>query len=279
MTGIAAGLHAVLRLPPGTEASTVKAATWMGVAPDGLATFRHPDSPEPHRDGLVVGYATPPEHRYRPPGRGGPGRQHRGLDLARRGARWKPRAPAPSRGGVGRLARTSYWRRCAGTPGRPAAAPPDKGTHAGARPPAPGARGPALEDRYRRWSFERACTSARYPTELADLYPHQHSGGQIQRAALAAALLPEPRVLIADEPTASLDTETAYGVWATLRRYADAGAAVLVITHDVPMLTAAKIADHVALMHGGKVVATGGLTDLAALADPYVRGFFQPNGF
>ncbi|WP_326575299.1 PLP-dependent aminotransferase family protein [Streptomyces sp. NBC_00487] len=66
VTGIAAGLHAVLRLPPGTEASTVKAATWMGLALDGLATFGHPDSPDPHHDGLVVGYATPPEHRYRP---------------------------------------------------------------------------------------------------------------------------------------------------------------------------------------------------------------------
>ncbi|SEG91508.1 peptide/nickel transport system ATP-binding protein [Thermomonospora echinospora] len=141
-----------------------------------------------------------------------------------------------------------------------------------------GAQLHALEDRYRRWSFDRACASAWYPTELADLYPHQHSGGQIQRAALAAALLPEPRVLIADEPTASLDTQTAYGIWAALRRYADAGAAVLVITHDVPMLTSAKIADHVALMRGGKVIATGGLTDLAALDDPYVRGFFQPNG-
>ncbi|WP_235018230.1 MocR-like pyridoxine biosynthesis transcription factor PdxR [Thermomonospora echinospora] len=65
VTGIAAGLHAVLRLPLGTEASTVEAATWMGVALDGLATFRHPDSPDPHRDGLVVGYAAPPEHRYR----------------------------------------------------------------------------------------------------------------------------------------------------------------------------------------------------------------------
>ncbi|MFF5265253.1 ATP-binding cassette domain-containing protein [Actinomadura viridis] len=141
-----------------------------------------------------------------------------------------------------------------------------------------GAQLRALEDRYRRWSVDRACEAARYPTELADLYPNQHSGGQIQRAALAAALLPEPRVIVADEPTASLDTETAYGVWVTLRRYADAGAAVLVITHDVPMLTAAKIADHVVLMRGGKVIATGGLATLAALEDTYVRGFFQPSG-
>ncbi|KUL22126.1 PLP-dependent aminotransferase family protein [Streptomyces regalis] len=67
VTGVAAGLHAVLRLPPGTERSTVKAATWQGIALDGLAEFRHPDAMEtamPVRDGVVVGYATPPEHAY-----------------------------------------------------------------------------------------------------------------------------------------------------------------------------------------------------------------------
>ncbi|QJS12534.1 PLP-dependent aminotransferase family protein [Streptomyces argyrophyllae] len=64
VTGIAAGLHAVLRLPPGTERSTVKAAVWQGVALDGLAAFRHPRSPTDAGDGLVVGYATPAEHVY-----------------------------------------------------------------------------------------------------------------------------------------------------------------------------------------------------------------------
>ncbi|WP_369168552.1 PLP-dependent aminotransferase family protein [Streptomyces sp. R28] len=67
VTGVAAGLHAVLRLPPGTERSTVKAATWQGIALDGLAEFRHPDATEtamPIRDGIVVGYATPSEHAY-----------------------------------------------------------------------------------------------------------------------------------------------------------------------------------------------------------------------
>ncbi|WP_411148869.1 PLP-dependent aminotransferase family protein [Streptomyces sp. A30] len=64
VTGVAAGLHAVLRLPPGTERSTVKAATWQGVALDGLAEFRHPDTDMAARDGLVVGYATPSEHAY-----------------------------------------------------------------------------------------------------------------------------------------------------------------------------------------------------------------------
>ncbi|GAA2192577.1 PLP-dependent aminotransferase family protein [Streptomyces bangladeshensis] len=64
VTGIAAGLHAVLRLPPGTERSTVKAAAWQGIALDGLAGFRHPESPAAAGDGLVVGYAAPAEHAY-----------------------------------------------------------------------------------------------------------------------------------------------------------------------------------------------------------------------
>ncbi|WP_410674928.1 PLP-dependent aminotransferase family protein [Amycolatopsis sp. cmx-4-68] len=63
-TGVAAGLHAVLRLPPGTEASAVKAAAWQGLALDGLAAFRHPAATMSTMDGLVVGYATPPEHAY-----------------------------------------------------------------------------------------------------------------------------------------------------------------------------------------------------------------------
>ncbi|MFD9789678.1 PLP-dependent aminotransferase family protein [Streptomyces sp. NPDC059070] len=63
-TGIAAGLHAVLRLPPGTERAVLKAAAWQGIALDGLAGYRHPDATGPAPDGLVVGYATPPDHAY-----------------------------------------------------------------------------------------------------------------------------------------------------------------------------------------------------------------------
>ncbi|MFJ4622786.1 PLP-dependent aminotransferase family protein [Streptomyces sp. NPDC088812] len=64
VTGVAAGLHAVLRLPPGTERSTVEAAARRGVALDGLAAFRHPRTAMEAGDGLVVGYATPSEHAY-----------------------------------------------------------------------------------------------------------------------------------------------------------------------------------------------------------------------
>ncbi|MEU6350490.1 PLP-dependent aminotransferase family protein [Streptomyces sp. NPDC047072] len=67
VSGVAAGLHAVLRLPPGSERSAVKAATWQGVALDGLAEYRHPaarDADMAVHDGLVVGYATPSEGAY-----------------------------------------------------------------------------------------------------------------------------------------------------------------------------------------------------------------------
>ncbi|MBF6056318.1 GntR family transcriptional regulator [Streptomyces eurocidicus] len=64
VTGIAAGLHAVLELPPGTEASVVKAAAWQGLALEGLSLYRHAAGAGAPSDGLVVGYGTPPEHSF-----------------------------------------------------------------------------------------------------------------------------------------------------------------------------------------------------------------------
>ncbi|MGW0530720.1 MocR-like pyridoxine biosynthesis transcription factor PdxR [Streptomyces sp. NPDC003032] len=63
-TGIAAGLHAVLELPPGTERSIVQAANWERLAVQGLARFRHPLAEVRRRDALVVGYGTPAEHAW-----------------------------------------------------------------------------------------------------------------------------------------------------------------------------------------------------------------------
>ncbi|PRH78627.1 GntR family transcriptional regulator, partial [Streptomyces solincola] len=63
VTGIAAGLHAVLTLPPGTEASVVQAAAHHGLAVQGLSYFRHPEVPH-GPDGLVVGYGTPSDSAW-----------------------------------------------------------------------------------------------------------------------------------------------------------------------------------------------------------------------
>ncbi|MET8828371.1 PLP-dependent aminotransferase family protein [Streptomyces sp. NPDC004610] len=64
VTGIAAGLHAVLRLPPGTEESVLRAAAWQGLSVFGLSRFRHPRATARAADALVVGYATPPDHAW-----------------------------------------------------------------------------------------------------------------------------------------------------------------------------------------------------------------------
>ncbi|MEV0369917.1 PLP-dependent aminotransferase family protein [Streptomyces sp. NPDC050636] len=68
VTGIAAGLHAVLQLPDGAtrsdESAALRAARWQGLALDTLSEYRHPDATMPPRHGLVIGYATPPEHTY-----------------------------------------------------------------------------------------------------------------------------------------------------------------------------------------------------------------------
>ncbi|MFB7502344.1 MocR-like pyridoxine biosynthesis transcription factor PdxR [Streptomyces broussonetiae] len=64
VTGIAAGLHAVLRLPPGLEQSVIQAAAWQGLALHGLAFHRHPQAVAAPQDALVVGYATPSDSAW-----------------------------------------------------------------------------------------------------------------------------------------------------------------------------------------------------------------------
>ena len=63
-TGIAAGLHVLLRLPHGTEGATLRAADWRGLALHGLRRYRHPAATVEQPDALVVGYGTPPDHAW-----------------------------------------------------------------------------------------------------------------------------------------------------------------------------------------------------------------------
>jgi ABC-type lipoprotein export system ATPase subunit len=90
--------------------------------------------------------------------------------------------------------------------------------------------------------------------ELGDLgprMPHQLSGGQMQRVAIARAMVHAPKLLLADEPTGNLDTQTGDLVLRLLRRIADEQAtAILMATHS---LEAADIADAVVKMRDGKI--------------------------
>ncbi|KAB2919359.1 MAG: ABC transporter ATP-binding protein [Hyphomicrobiaceae bacterium] len=94
------------------------------------------------------------------------------------------------------------------------------------------------------------------PSEIYHSYPHQLSGGQRQRAMIAMALVLEPKLLIADEPTTALDVTTQAQILTLidrLRRVHRTG--VLFITHDFGVV--AEIADRIVVMHHGRVVESG----------------------
>ena len=87
--------------------------------------------------------------------------------------------------------------------------------------------------------------------DLADAYPNELSGGEMRRMAIARALICEPDVLLADEPTGDLDDENTAAVLQILRDATDAGVAVLLVTHEQ---AAEKYANYVLHMDAGKLM-------------------------
>ena len=72
--------------------------------------------------------------------------------------------------------------------------------------------------------------------DYADRFPHELSGGEQQRIAIARAILNKPKIIIADEPTGNLDPETAANIIALLRHVTQMGTAVVMTTHNIPLL-------------------------------------------
>jgi ABC-2 type transport system ATP-binding protein len=100
-------------------------------------------------------------------------------------------------------------------------------------------------------------------TELADRRTTKLSGGQSQRVRFALALVPDPELLVLDEPTAAMDVESRRRFWASMRELTAAGRTVLFATHYLE--EADQYADRVVLMAAGKVVADGPATAIKAV--------------
>lgn len=94
------------------------------------------------------------------------------------------------------------------------------------------------------------------PDNFGTRYPHQVSGGQLQRAMTALALCPEPDLVIFDEPTTALDVTTQIDVLAAIKEaIRDTGVAALYITHDLAVV--AQVSDHIMVLRHGSMIEYG----------------------
>jgi oligopeptide/dipeptide ABC transporter ATP-binding protein len=123
-------------------------------------------------------------------------------------------------------------------------------------------------DKLVRDALERAGLS---PPELyIDRYPHELSGGQRQRVAIAASLVLNPSLLVADEPVSMLDVSVRAGILDLLAGLRRSGLGILMITHDLS--TAAHYADRIAVMYLGRIVEIGAAKDVVRRPQhPYTR--------
>ena len=111
-----------------------------------------------------------------------------------------------------------------------------------------------------------------YKQSMLKRYPHELSGGQLQRVTIAMAISCNPSVLIADEPTTALDVTVQATILDLLRRLCDErGMTLIFITHDLGVI--AELVDTVAVMYRGKVVETGKIqTVFQNPQHPYTKG-------
>ena len=113
------------------------------------------------------------------------------------------------------------------------------------------------------------------PDERLVAYPHQFSGGMRQRVAIAIALLNDPVLIIADEPTTALDVTIQGQILFEMQKLTrETGAAMIWITHDLSVI--AGLADRVCVMYAGRIVEQGTVFDvLSRPRHPYTRGLLD----
>ena len=109
------------------------------------------------------------------------------------------------------------------------------------------------------------------PPQVADMYPHELSGGMKQRACIAIAICLRPKVIIADEPTSALDVVVQRQVMATLGRVQqELGAAVVLVGHDMGLM--AQFVDRLGVMYAGRLVEIAPIAEIiSAPRHPYTQ--------
>ncbi|MGM0568073.1 MAG: ABC transporter ATP-binding protein [Elusimicrobiota bacterium] len=113
------------------------------------------------------------------------------------------------------------------------------------------------------------------PEKILDSYPHQLSGGMLQRASMAAALLNDPGLLIADEPTSSLDVTVQKKIIQNLKQLQEGyNLSLIFISHDLNLIS--EIADRIYILYAGKVVESGRARDIFENPrHPYTRALLK----
>ncbi|MGE8408690.1 MAG: amino acid ABC transporter ATP-binding protein [Pseudomonas sp.] len=107
-----------------------------------------------------------------------------------------------------------------------------------------------------------------------DAYPDELSGGQQQRVAIARALAMRPKAILFDEPTSALDPELVGEVLAVMRKLADEGMTMVVVTHEMGF--AREVADKVCFLYGGRIVEEGAPQEvLGAPRQPRTQDFLR----
>jgi peptide/nickel transport system ATP-binding protein len=110
------------------------------------------------------------------------------------------------------------------------------------------------------------------PQRRLQNYPHEMSGGMLQRAMIAMALACNPKVLLADEPTTALDATVQIQILLLIRELQkEYGLSVIFVTHDIGV--AAEVADRIAVMYAGRIVEEGAVGDIIRdPKHPYTKG-------
>jgi len=136
----------------------------------------------------------------------------------------------------------------------------------------------SMNDREIAEHLKRLASRVGVTPELLDKYPHQLSGGQLQRLSIARAVSVSPRLIIADEPASKLDVSVRAQVLNLLNDLiAEAASSLLLITHDLDV--ARFLCDTVAVMHHGKLLEQGALREVFARPkDEYTRTLLDGSG-